>query len=158
MCHIRDATNTSNHIHIGIYHSSNNTGKYRHNSCFIALHKSTFHAVVQLTVTFELIDPLNVTFQLKCSSVGRPINRMTWRLNNSNSESIFPVLSNTVTGTYHGILVVNGREIGNYSCSATDENGDTVSQTHLRVSGKHDHCISLVNAINNSKLRNSTFK
>ena len=92
--------------------------------------------MVQLNLTFEVIDPLNVTFQLNCTSVGRPINRMIWRYNYSNIESIFPVLSDAESGTYHGILVVKGREIGHYTCSVTDENGETVSQRHLTVSGK----------------------
>ena len=61
---------------------------------------------------------------------------MIWTYN-SNSESIFPVLSDAVLGTYNGILVVNGREIGDYSCSVTHENGENIIQRDLIVSGKY---------------------
>ena len=100
---------------------------------------STFlYAVIDLSVDFELIDPLNVTFQLKCTSVGRPIHQMMWRLNeNTKFTSIFPILSDAISGTYHGIQVVEGRETGRYSCEATDENGLSISQKNLTVNGEY---------------------
>ena len=139
-CNISDAANTEHLIYVGIYDTFNKGSKYN----FFVMHNvsTILYAVIDLSVDFELIDPLNVMFQLKCTSVGRPINEMIiWRSNdqNSNITSIFPDLNDTVSGTYHGTLVVEGREAGRYSCNVTDEDGEHILSEggQLLVSGEY---------------------
>ena len=72
-----------------------------------------------LSLTYTLIDDINITFVLNCTSVGIPVSRMEWMVNGSTEDSNpFPILADAVTGWYYSSLY---RETeGRYSCIVTD--------------------------------------
>ena len=92
--------------------------------------------MVNVTISFDLRDPIHVRFELTCTSVGRPLSQMIWmfnglELNNSNS-----VLSDATSGTYYSTLVINGRQAGNYSCHVSGYQDRVVGEEYYLVTGK----------------------
>ena len=92
---------------------------------------------VTLNITFTLNDPINLIFELNCTSVGRPVSEMVWKMNGLDlmNSNRYPVLSNSTSATYHSTLVVFGRNVGNYSCQVTDEHGTIIAKKNYSVSG-----------------------
>jgi hypothetical protein len=89
-------------------------------------------------VTFNLIDSIHVRFELTCTSVGRPLSQMVWMVNGSqlSNSSNYPVLSDATSGIYYSTLVINGREIGNYSCHVSGYQNRVIGEEYHQVTGK----------------------
>ena len=94
--------------------------------------------VVEVTIIFTLSDPIDLRFELTCTSTRRPVSKMVWMVNGSdlNNSSSFPILNDTMSGTYYSTLVIYGREIGNYSCHVTDDQDTTIEKQYHLVTGK----------------------
>ena len=74
----------------------------------------------ELNLTYNLINDVNITFVLNCTSVGIPVSWMEWLVNGSSIEDSnpFPFLADAVEGHYFSTL---SRETeGNYSCVVTN--------------------------------------
>ena len=76
---------------------------------------------------YTLIDDINITFDLNCTSVGIPVSQMKWMANGSliRDSNPFPVLADAVEGYYFSTL--SRKTEGNYSCVIT--NGGAASYT-----------------------------
>ena len=94
--------------------------------------------MVNITITFNLRDPINLRFELTCISVGRPVSQMVWMFNGSDlsNSSSFPILSDMASGEYYSTLVIYGRKIGNYSCHVTDDQDAIIGEQYRIVTGK----------------------
>ena len=94
--------------------------------------------MADITIIFNLRDPINLRFVLNCTSVGRPVSQMVWMVDGSDlsNSSSFPILSDMASGEYYSTLVIYGRKIGNYSCHVTDDQDATIGKQYHTVTGK----------------------
>ena len=93
--------------------------------------------MVNVTITFCLSDPIHVRFELTCTSVSRPLSQMVWMVNGSELSNLhsYPVLSDTISGTYYSTLVIHGRQVGNYSCQVSSQER-VIGEDYSLVTGK----------------------
>ena len=79
-----------------------------------------FIAVPKVTLMYTLTNDVDVTFVLNCTSVGVPISRMAWQVNDSPIEDSdpFPILADAVEGHYFSTL--SSQMEGDYSCVVTN--------------------------------------
>ena len=90
------------------------------------------------SINFELTSgaAVLVTYSLTCTSNGGPISTMQWEKDGVSvpDSSMYPDLTDWETATYSNTLQVIGRQPGVYTCTATD--GDTLSLSQsLTVEG-----------------------
>lgn len=88
-------------------------------------------------ILFTVIDEVNISFVLTCTSRGGPVNKMLWlrddkEVQNSNH---FPILSDAGAGLYYSTLAINGTQIGEYSCKITNETNGTIMVEEYEVKG-----------------------
>ena len=80
-----------------------------------------------LSLMYTLIDDINITFDLNCTSVGIPVSQMKWMVDGSliGDSNPFPVLADAVEGHYFSIL--SRKTEGDYTCVVKD--GQNASYT-----------------------------
>ena len=136
-CQIRDQDGQLNILYIGIYqdHAISKLPMHCDGHVFLSLFsKFTFLAAQlnNLGISFDLIDDLNISFILTCTSMGGPISQMLWQHNGNvvPSSSPFPVLVDAENGLYYSTLHIDTRIAGVYSCMIMDGLNFSLIENH----------------------------
>ena len=84
-------------------------------------------------------------FTLTCISTGGPATTVTWTRDEAAATGVISqTLTNTLTATYVNTLTVTGRELGNYTCSVTNDRTAQPATASLTVAGEVIRMISLL--------------